>query len=135
MPEYDPPEYTSVAITTDSKWADKEIKKYCYTFFFFQLKLLLEAAMCEICWLVIFIGLLLIVLPCCYFLMFISFFPFNVFSFTIFPKGSIKMKTALLEKGLLTFCCLSVIFHDFSYSNISHLGKSFLKRHLFKFFF
>ena len=34
MPEYDPPEYTSVAITADSKWADKEIKKYCYTIFF-----------------------------------------------------------------------------------------------------
>ena len=36
MPEYDPPEYTSVAITTDTKWADKEIEKYCYTIFFFS---------------------------------------------------------------------------------------------------
>lgn len=33
MSEYDPPEYTSVAITTDSKWADKEITKYRYTIF------------------------------------------------------------------------------------------------------
>ena len=133
MPEYDPPEYTSVVITTDSKWADKEIKKYCYTFFFF-FSVETFIGSCDVRNLLIsniywssFNSVTL--------LLFISFFPFNVFSFTIFPKGSIKMKTALLEKGLLTFYCLSVIFHDFSYSNISHLGKSFLERHLFKFFF
>ena len=46
LPEYDPPEYTSAAITKDSKWADREIIKYCYMIFFFYLENLLESETC-----------------------------------------------------------------------------------------